>query len=193
MSITPREVFSLTDSIKRRVSNLVELAVVKLANESTKLRELQLILAGEATPDDYQHFEPFGFSSSPLAGSEALVLNLGGDKTTPLVLCVADRRYRLALEAGEVMIYDDGGAFIKLSKNGIVLQPKTGNPIELGAGAAKAVGRVGDSVEVTIPAASFITSVTGGSGAPAVGVPNAAPITLNGTITAGSSVVKAVD
>lgn len=35
-------------------------------------------------------------------------------------------------------------------------------------------------VQATIPAGAVIVSVTGGGGAPAVGIPNATPLTLNG-------------
>lgn len=35
------------------------------------------------------------------------------------------------------------------------------------------------NAEITIPSGSVITSVSGGSGAPAVGVPNPAPISTN--------------
>ena len=55
-------------------------------------------------------------------------------------------------------------------------------------GTAK-TARDGDSVTVTIPANTFIVSVSGGSGAPAVGVLNPAPIDVDGTITNGTDVL----
>jgi hypothetical protein len=59
--------------------------------------------------------------------------------------------------------------------------------VKVGNNATAAAGRVGDEVQVTIPTGTVIVSVT--PGPPAVGVPNPAPITLTGTITAGSSEV----
>lgn len=55
-------------------------------------------------------------------------------------------------------------------------------------GTAK-TARDGDSVTVTIPANTFIVSVSGGSGAPAVGVLNPTPIDVDGTITNGTDVL----
>lgn len=52
--------------------------------------------------------------------------------------------------------------------------------------AAAAVGRVGDQVQVTIPIGSITLAVSGSSASGP-----AAPITLNGTIQAGSPKVKA--
>lgn len=40
--------------------------------------------------------------------------------------------------------------------------------------------------QVTIPAGAVVINVTGGSGAPAVGVPNPAPIALNGDPDGGT-------
>jgi hypothetical protein len=58
-------------------------------------------------------------------------------------------------------------------------------------GGTQKVARVDDEVEVTIPAGSFIVEVTGGSGAPALGVSNATPVTVTGKINAGADKVKA--
>ena len=49
--------------------------------------------------------------------------------------------------------------------------------------------RKDDPVSVTIPALSFIVSVSGGSGAPAVGVLNPTPVIVDGTITEGTEEV----
>lgn len=59
--------------------------------------------------------------------------------------------------------------------------------ILLGADATKKVAREGDAVEVTIPALTVV-DVPGTGGAK-----NVAPITLSGTIKAGSATVKASD
>jgi hypothetical protein len=49
--------------------------------------------------------------------------------------------------------------------------------------------RNGDKVTVTIPANTFVVEVTGGSGAPAVGVKNPLPIDVDGTIKEGTNEV----
>jgi len=62
--------------------------------------------------------------------------------------------------------------------------------LTLGAsGSAPDAARKGDRVRVVIPASSFIVEVSGGSGAPAVGVLNPAEVEVEGEIVEGSSVV----
>lgn len=67
------------------------------------------------------------------------------------------------------------------------------NLMEIGNSDFKKSARKDDDVQVTIPANTFIISVSGGSGAPAVGVLNPAPIDVEGTITKGSDQVKVGD
>lgn len=59
-----------------------------------------------------------------------------------------------------------------------------------GPGSEKEAARLDDEVRVTIPANTFVVQVTGGSGAPAVGVLNPLPIDVDGTIISASGEVK---
>jgi len=59
-----------------------------------------------------------------------------------------------------------------------------------GPGSEEFVARLGDEVVVTIPANTFVVSVSGGSGSPAVGTLNPDPIDVEGTITSASGEVK---
>jgi hypothetical protein len=59
-----------------------------------------------------------------------------------------------------------------------------------GPGSEAEAARLGDEVRVTIPAGTFIVSVSGGSGSPAVGVSNPLPIDVDGTIISASGEVK---
>lgn len=59
-----------------------------------------------------------------------------------------------------------------------------------GPGSEAEAARLGDEVRVTIPAGTFIVSVSGGSGSPAVGVLNPTPIDVDGTIITASGEVK---
>jgi phage gp45-like len=139
-----------------------------------------------------EHFEPYGFTSRPkdpdaTGQAEAVFVSIGGNNDHQIAIVVGDRRYRLKdLEKGEVALFDDQGAFVKLSSAGIIVEPAAGQNVELGAGATKGVAREGDAVSVTIPAGSFLTAATSG-------VLNPAPVTVSGTIQAGSLIVKASD
>jgi phage baseplate assembly protein V len=192
-----REVFELVGPMKNRLRGLVKVGTVKLAKETTKLRELQLRIDQRETPDDYPHYEPYGMTARPKAGAEAVVLNVNGDRSVPLVLCVADRRFRIELEEGEVAIYDDQGAYLKLSRSGIVVEPASTQTVELGSGATQGVARIGDEVEVdstTDPAfIAWISNVSGFINGLAPGTIPSIPTTVTGEVSEGSATIKAVD
>lgn len=105
-----------------RIGNMLARGVVRTVNAAGKLQILQLgLLAGE-TKDRLEHMEPYGFTSHPMRGAEAVAVFLDGDRAHGVVLVVADRRYRLAgLAAGEMAIHDDQGQKVHLTRAGIVV------------------------------------------------------------------------
>lgn len=105
-------------------------AVVHRADASGKIQRLQVeAMAGEVM-DGAEHLQEYGFASHPLPGAEAVVTFGTGRRNHPVVLAVADRRYRLqAQEAGEVAIYDDQGQVVVLARDGI--RVSTSLPITL--------------------------------------------------------------
>jgi phage baseplate assembly protein V len=184
-----REILGLVAPMGGRLRSLVELAEVKLAVEAKKLRELQLSILGRLTPSDYPHAEPYGFTARPHEGAEAVVINIAGDKSDPLVIQVMDRRYRLqTLETGEVAIYDDQGAYVTLTRTGIELEPATAQEIRLGSGATLGVARAADS---TVIDATTDTVFLAWMASVSTVLGLTAPPTVSGKITGFSSKVKA--
>jgi len=61
-----------------------------------------------------EYFQHYGFTSRPLAGAEIIIIREGNH-----ILAIAsdDRRYRLALEEGEMAIYTDEGDKIHLKRD----------------------------------------------------------------------------
>lgn len=120
--------------LRTRISNLVGRGVVKGADDGKKLQALQLgVLAGE-TVDGGEHHQPYGFSSVPLGGAEAVVLFPDGDRARPLVVATSDRRYRPTDgEAGQVTMYHWKGAKVTMLENGnIELTPAPGGQVLVG-------------------------------------------------------------
>jgi phage baseplate assembly protein V len=61
----------------------------------------------------------YGQISVPLAGSEAIMVSLGGDTDSAVALVVDDRRYRpVGLVAGDSGLYHYEGHRIRLTKDG---------------------------------------------------------------------------
>nr|WP_308005887.1 phage baseplate assembly protein V [Xanthomonas albilineans] len=116
----------------RRLSNMVARGTVSLVNAASKMQSLQLrLLAGESKAD-VEHFEPYGLTSHPQPGAECIALFLDGDRSHGVVMCVADRRYRVkSLESGEVILHDDQGQSVYLMRNGIKLTDKAGSTVVL--------------------------------------------------------------
>lgn len=128
--------------LRLRIANLVARAVVQLVVDTPKLQELQLgVLEGE-TRERCERFQPYGCTSVPLPGAEAIVLFVGGLRDHPLVVCVDDRRYRkTGLQPGEVALYDHHGTCVLLKASQVV---EVNRPIDLVDGAVYRVA--GDQV-----------------------------------------------
>lgn len=66
---------------------------------------------------DRELFQHYGFTSRPLTGAEAIVMT---DGNIHISVAEDDRRYRLAIEPGEVALYTDEGDSIRLRRGGII-------------------------------------------------------------------------
>ncbi|MDH3975620.1 MAG: phage baseplate assembly protein [Deltaproteobacteria bacterium] len=62
---------------------------------------------------DREYFQHYGFTSRPLEGAEAILIK---DGNVIQVIASDDRRYRLAVEDGEVAIYSDEGDKVHLKR-----------------------------------------------------------------------------
>lgn len=92
------------------MTKLLARGLVSLVNAGSKLQMLQMRLLADETKDGMEHFEPYGFTANPQPGAEALAVFLGGDRSHGVIVCVADRRFRLVgLQSGEVALYTDEG------------------------------------------------------------------------------------
>lgn len=124
----------LTAPILRRIRLMLTRGLVKLVDPSTLLQSLQVeALAGEVL-DGIEHFEPYGFTGHPYAGAEVVLASIGGRRAQSIVICVADRRYRLTgLAEGEVALYDDQGQKVHLKRAGIDIKTPLKVTLEAGA------------------------------------------------------------
>ena len=103
----------------RRIGNMVTRGAVSAVKSTTKMQTLQLRLMADEQKDNVEHFEPFGFTSKPLAGAEHVTVFLDGDRSHGITLVVADRRYRLTtLQDGEAALHDAYGNKVHLKADG---------------------------------------------------------------------------
>ena len=108
--------------LARRLGNMLARGSVAAANGTGKMRTLQIRMMADETKDNVEHFEPYGFTSEVMPGSEPIAAFFDGDRSHGVVLVVADRRYRLTgMKSGEVALYDDQGQKVYLTRTGIVI------------------------------------------------------------------------
>ncbi|MGC5885738.1 phage baseplate assembly protein V [Ralstonia pseudosolanacearum] len=111
--------------MSQSIAGMIARGVVALANAGRKLQTLQLRVTAGAVKDGVEHFEPYGFTSCPKDGAEALVAFLGDDWSHGVTFVVSDRRFRLQeLKPGEVALYTDEGDAL-VFKRGQVVELKT--------------------------------------------------------------------
>lgn len=135
--------------IQRKLRMLATRGVVKLVNPATLLQELQIAALGEEVLDRIEHWEPYGYTSRPLAGAEALLLSLGADRDHTVAVNVADRRFRLKnLTAGEVALYTDEGDVIHFKRGNQILIDTMGT----------LVANAGTSITATSPLVNVVAS-----------------------------------
>jgi len=151
-----------------RIQMMAARAIATRIDDSKGLQSLQVELLADEVQDGVERFTEYGFTSVPLADAEAVTLSPGGLRSRAIVICVADRRYRLkGLEAGEVALHDDQEQLIHIKRDGIEivspLQVKVMAPtviveadaVHLGDTGGARVARIGDAVSGGV--------ITGGS------------------------------
>lgn len=154
--------------LQRRVMNALARAVIEQVSDGTKMQVVQISLMADEVKGGVERYQEYGFTSVPLTGAEALAAFIGGNRDHGIVICVADRRYRLkGLAAGEVAIYDDQGQKIVLHRDHIrVTADKVvveSPDIHLGGEGGQKIARVGDQVQVGAGSSAGLWPIVEGS------------------------------
>lgn len=157
------------------LTRMIARGTVALASAGSMLQTLQMRLTAGEIKDDLEHFEPYGFTSHPQPGAEGVALFLGGDRSHGVVVCVADRRFRLKeLRPGEVALYTDEGDSFVFRRGRVVeidtmtLKVKAGVAVEFDTPLIKTTGSIesaGDQVAAGISQIGHVhDGITRGAG-----------------------------
>lgn len=93
----------LLEPLHRRIMLMVGRAVLRAAAADGGL---QVTLLADETRAGVEHVQPYGLSTRPLGGAEAIIFSVGGNRDHPLAVVVDDPRHRPAgLAAGEVCLH----------------------------------------------------------------------------------------
>ncbi len=176
-------------SLPDRVLGLIARGVVEtMSGAAAKLALIKGTLLSDDTLPGVAARGWYGFASRAKAGAEFITLAIGGSADDLVAISVDDRRYRIALEEGEVALYDDLGHKVLLGRDGIVIDAGS---IKLGATASLGVARSGDGVRVDDALfTAWVTAVTTYLNGLGAALPTAQP-RPTGIITSGSAKVTA--
>ncbi len=110
----------------RRLRLMVARAVVTAINDAGKIQSAQVKLLDGEVRDGVEILHQYGFTSIPPGKREGLYFSVGADRDHGVMICVADREFRLkAIAPGEAALYDDLGQKVHLTRDGIVIDGAT--------------------------------------------------------------------
>lgn len=191
-----RIVNRMTAGLRGRVRGMIRRAAIGTLNVTGKLQTLQVKSTADDVDDAVELFEQYGFTSGPPAGSEGLVLRVGGERAHSVAIAFGNRSTRPAgIEQGEVAVYHQGGAHVTMRNDGsIEVFPAPGQKVKLGGEGGPAVARATDPIALDSAMMAWLTAVDqllfndeapGGPVVTIAHVPPVAPPLGLGTITAG--------
>lgn len=125
--VTLRDVQKLIAPLWRRVRLIADRAIVTAVTDSFNRQGLQLKVLADEAASDVERFQNYGHTSVPPAGSEAIVLGIGGARAGLVAIAVEDKGVRPKdLEAGDNCLYHLEGHRLILRKDGrLELEAKT--------------------------------------------------------------------
>lgn len=106
--------------IKDRLAMVVGRGVLLALSADGGGARAQVNGVADETLDNLEYAQDYGLSSRPHPGAEAVMAFLAGLRSNGMVLRLFDRRYKIALQYGEVAVHDDLGQRVHLTRTGIV-------------------------------------------------------------------------
>ena len=106
----------------RCVSMMIGRGRIRLTNDAAGVQELQVQLSAAEVRDNAPRIAEFGFSSVPPAGSDAVLIFLGGERTEAIVIATNHQPSRPRnLAAGESIQYSQDGKYVKITASGGII------------------------------------------------------------------------
>lgn len=172
-------------SLSRTIQSMIFRGAVKKLDDAADVQVVQTSGLGGYI-DDAEHVQPYGFRSRPFAGAQTVVARLGA--LGALVAWIFDGRYKVALDEGEVAIFDDQGQKVHLKRAGIEVSVPTGKSVKILSGTVE-IGNGADAEVVRWPELkTYLEGITYSvSGTCPLG---GGPLELGTTIAAGEGAVS---
>ncbi|NBI12619.1 phage baseplate assembly protein V [[Haemophilus] felis] len=95
--------------------------VLNLVKSADNIQKVQVSGLAEETLQDVEFMQQFGFTSVPPAGTQVVVLPVGGKTTHSIVIATENGSFRVKnLQGGEVAVYDQSGSTIILKQGRLI-------------------------------------------------------------------------
>lgn len=105
--------------LQRRLRLLIGRAVISVVNDALKTQNVQISAQAGEIIDEVERFQNYGVSSVPPAGSEAIIVSVGGKRQSLVAVVVDDKNSRLnGLKSGDSALYHADGHHLLLTENG---------------------------------------------------------------------------
>lgn len=96
--------------VERRVMNMIARGVIESITDTAGIQKVKLSLLADEILEGKERIQEYGFTSVPLAGAEAVMIFLGGNRDHGVIIATDDRRTRLkSLLAGDVALWTASG------------------------------------------------------------------------------------
>lgn len=94
---------------------------LNLVKSADGIQKVQVSGLADETLQDVEFMQQFGVTSVPPAGTQVVVLPIGGTTSHSIVVATENGSYRIkGLQGGEVAVYDESGSSIVLRKGKLI-------------------------------------------------------------------------
>lgn len=94
---------------------------LNLVKSADNIQQVQVSGLADETLQDVEFMQQFGLTSVPPAGTQVVVLPMGGATTHSIVIATENGSFRVKnLQSGEVAVYDESGSSIILKKGRLI-------------------------------------------------------------------------
>lgn len=119
-----RKLAKQTKDVAKNVQDSVRAAfrgILNLVKSGSDIQQVQVSGLADETIQDLELMQHFGFTSVPPAGTQAVVIPLGGKTTHGIIVATEHGSFRVKnLKNGETAIYDSSGSTIILKNNRVI-------------------------------------------------------------------------
>lgn len=122
---------SLFERLYTRLLMTIGRGRITTVNDAGNVQMLQVRLGQDEVRDTTPRLAEYGLTSVPPVGTDAIVIFIGGDRSTGVAVATGNQAARpKGLAVGEVAIYDDQGQMVHITRAGITIKG-AGKPVTI--------------------------------------------------------------